>query len=869
MAPLLFLIFVNLKLCLSRIYNKIEKDESLTFKLENISSEYYASLNYSDDYEEFEKEEDKINDRHNFLKIDQILSANCIILNKNNSIPNETVLNRFNKTDYCQLNITLNFNKKLIDFPRNISKEEIIYFIFFIENSTENFEKNKIYEIKRIKTPKPITDKLSFEIDVKETFVYLFDRNIYNNGIYAPRQFNIPLYEFDIIDGMVEFGFVGEDNPIFTYPFSSNDENNKYLYVVIDNDKKEKQSVELELIPREIDWVDFLNLTYEEEFFISYHTRLLNLIEIFNPDGKIIEFDFLFNKIAIFDYNIKDIEDLYELTNFSYYKYISPGYYYSSKKYFIILIIYDQYYYRMKDIYLNFLDIEKTSDEITEKYNIFKIKRNSEISLKIKHPNENVVLKILSDTKGIIEINNIKYNIINENQIEEIDIKNINSLIIKALDNDFVFAMKSKINEKLIAYASMEEDYNISFSDKDEIFVVYNIDYTNFSYISFYLKFEESLNSNFEYGINFGFLEDYEIEKNPKNYKYKSSENIFDLKYYKNKNNVYNKKLLLTFYFGFLDKNANITIKTKNYKPLIYKDNAYAKNWGNHLINIFYEQKQFYLYFYSMNGSYMDEGKNEITYRSNPFIYKYDPSFFRLAYPFIFSFYGYVMKIPYEGINYNISVESMYDSIKEINIINSTHFSINFDFYFTGALEKNFYLFLSDKKDDKNCLSIIYSLENFYLKNQSNNPEYEFYSFYHKDSYNNYKEYDSVIFPMSKKFDLNEEDREIIFYLIGEALPYKIVYVYTPIKFKTKNSNNENNSDNSDNTDNIDINNKNNNLKKILIITIPSCVGFIIIIIIILSIILCNKKKKNLENEINTDDSLKQGFNISMSKVDN
>lgn len=145
MAIFFFLILLNY--CLSRVFYRIEKDKTLTFNLENKNSEYLAFLNYSDNYEEIYEEEDNKNNEFNFLKIDNTLSVNFIILNKEDEEPDETILNRFNQID-CKYNIELNYNKQLINFPKNITEDQIIYFVFFIDdNSTDDFLSNKIYEI--------------------------------------------------------------------------------------------------------------------------------------------------------------------------------------------------------------------------------------------------------------------------------------------------------------------------------------------------------------------------------------------------------------------------------------------------------------------------------------------------------------------------------------------------------------------------------------------------------------------------------------------------------------------------------------------------------------------------------------------------
>lgn len=57
MVSFLFLIIINF--CNPRTYQRIEKGKLLTFNLGNEDSEFYASLDYFDNYEENENEKEK------------------------------------------------------------------------------------------------------------------------------------------------------------------------------------------------------------------------------------------------------------------------------------------------------------------------------------------------------------------------------------------------------------------------------------------------------------------------------------------------------------------------------------------------------------------------------------------------------------------------------------------------------------------------------------------------------------------------------------------------------------------------------------------------------------------------------------------
>ena len=597
------------------------------------------------------------------------------------------------------------------------------------------------------------------------------------------------------------------------------------------------------------------------------------ITEIYNPDGKILEFNYNYSNVGIFDYNIEEIRDIKSLKNLSYFKDISPGYFYSSRKYFIFSVINTEYY---KDFNLNFLNTDITSNEISDRFNIFKLFKNKELLFQIKYPEKKIIIKALSPNKGVIEINKKIFNILYENQIEEIDVNNLNTLNIKALDNDFVFAIKSKVPENRIIYSNMEIDFNHSLKINNEVFIVYNIDYFNYDYVMFSLEIKAPKESKYEYGINYGYINEKHFEKIPKQNGIKNK--CYDLKYYKNKNNLLSgKKLLFVYYVeNFNETEINITIQSKYYKQLAYKENTYVKNWGNNLMNIFYDKEEFKLIFYTEKTTiiYNCLYKNVYLMNSyNSFIYYYKDFQINRVYlvPLEFSVYGYIRYLPNKDKNNYWLMDS--NKKIRITIFNNTYFNIFFQSSFTDIKERNYFLYLSEKNSKENYDSKIYVLENFYLKNQNNNSEYELITFNVDDLSTDFFTSYSSINLTTQKFNLNATNKEIIFYLIGEAIYDELVYIYTPRIIKTFNNTqnekeNENDNENNNNheEDKSQNNKKNNKIVKIiLIILIPIIITSIIIII---GVIIFKKKKTDLEMEIKEDNSLKKGFNISMSTTD-
>ena len=250
-----FLFLTILTYCFSRICYRIEKNQPLSFILENSNSELLASLNYLDNIEENSKEEDKKNN-FNFLLTDDSLDVNCIILNNEDSEPNEEILNRYNnKTNYCKYEVELNGGKKLISFPNNFTEEEKIYFLFFIKEETQNpTEINKVLEVKRIPSPKYINSSLDITLEQKDTLIYFISTTRESNyyGFFSKIKLKMPIYRYfpPIFskysnkyseERFWTDGFVGDDIPLYSHGTFGNEDNNIYLF--IHNYKDEPQNI--------------------------------------------------------------------------------------------------------------------------------------------------------------------------------------------------------------------------------------------------------------------------------------------------------------------------------------------------------------------------------------------------------------------------------------------------------------------------------------------------------------------------------------------------------------------------------------------------------------------------------------------------
>ena len=74
---------------------------------------------------------------------------------KKNLLIDETSFNLDKLDQEWQLNIELNNNKKLVSFPKSLTNNDRLYFIFFLGNNNlgndrEDYLTETIYQIKRI-----------------------------------------------------------------------------------------------------------------------------------------------------------------------------------------------------------------------------------------------------------------------------------------------------------------------------------------------------------------------------------------------------------------------------------------------------------------------------------------------------------------------------------------------------------------------------------------------------------------------------------------------------------------------------------------------------------------------------------------------
>ena len=841
MSFVIFALLLNYFLC--REYHAIGKNKNVEFNLD-INSEYFASLEYADSFEP----DDKIEDNNfYFLKINKFLKVNCIIYDKNIE-PDETLLNSTNSTEYCQSDIELKDNKKLIGFPKILNNDTKLYFIFFIDNNENYDNENKTYEINRISFPKLLDiNDYAFELKENETFIYLMSgqSNKYNM-LSTFSKFNISIYAYSN-KSFVDVGYIGENKLI--YQFDNTIElDNGYLFVIIDNYINKKELVKFSYF----EYVKLYSFQlYEECHTISMSNTVISLLEIYNPENKIIKFNYdEYGEnilLRVLDDNYEKFESMENLLDYSYYKYIPVGYYYTPKNYSVFL------FYKgnsLNNLIFEPIDINENSTEIQmEDFYYFKLYKNNELSFDLKPQDIKIILKLIGDNLGSISINNEEtYSFTKQNQILEIDKGDKDIFNITSLDSDLILAIKSKIPEENIHYAKVGEDYHITIN-QNKTFIIFNIDYDNYDYIQFEFNNRRPF-YKYKISTDFGFFNQNEIEKNEY---VKEYEVYHDLQYYNNDKNKYldlSKNLSKIYYISDLSENSDVIIKSKYFKELIYHPNNFTKNMYDNLLN--YENKKIRLFFltdkktkfeFYCGGSYHGIDKD------NSFVYYFYPETDLYCYT-IMSFYGYVIGEQYDNDDeiYSFEEENCINTT-EIKPINDTYFKLSFDYNFTNASHINYTLILSDIKNKELFNTKINIFENFYLSNKyDNNKEFKFYKFaLEKNLILNSTNICTIDLPIYEEF----KNKEIVYDLIAETSPSKMINIYDVKNYKFSGGGGPEP--------------ENKNYLKIII---PIIILLLIIIIVVIIIILKYKKKREKSlSEMMIDNSLEDGINISMKEI--
>ena len=784
-----FYLIILLHFCLCRRYIHLDKDKPLSFELEGDNLEYGAYLDYDDIYEEDDKFE---GNAIYFLKISEELNVNCIITNKDQE-PEEETLNKDTSNEYCRLNISLLNDNKLIDFPKKIEKEKRLYFLFFIEKKDGFFLSTSVYEVRRVPFPKLIKiNDYRLELNESETNIYLMkESNEFNDNyriLSTLSNISIPIYAYS--NKNFEYvGYIGENNYVFQFNKSVILDNN-CLYIIIDNNEEEKKVIKFS-------YNENIHLfTANANGYIQLTTdTIFSLLQIQNQEKKLIKFSFKnYNTLRVLD---DDREDMINILDESFYEYIPSRYYYLSKNYYIFLIT--------SEIDSNFTiempDLSQFSSNIEiENFIYFQILKENEFNFTVKYPEYEILIKLISTNYGQVSINGIIYSFTSQNQIEKIDNKNNEILNIKALDNDFIFAIRSygKISLEFISIGGEYHVPGYVSGYRYSTFASYDVDMNKDNeYISFSLGYMRPSSSiKPKYTTDFGLINNLEISENEDYTYYDSYPHIiyYNLKYYKKKYKKESIDLRKIFYFTDLPEyslQTYIRILSCYNKELILKENEFIKmnveeQKENYISPINRKKTVFMITAYGGSIITVCPGMNYEKEFDGEIFYTFDNKeincfFYLYSISVNMDFYAYIQSLEEDDEKYTF--EPIINENTELKVINKDSIELSFNYNISNSTQINYTFFITDSKNWRIIYNRVDVFENFYLNNNYNESEYEIYKFDFKDLSLNL-ETGTVNLPIPTKFDIKDKNKTFNYRLIAEVLPIKAIHLYERKEYK-------------------------------------------------------------------------------------
>lgn len=795
--PLVFLLIIGS----INTDDEVKKDQTLNFHFENKDDNYYAHLNYEEDYHGPGIEHQVFD--INFLKIDFRINVLYNIKSKNESneeynnemqimdVNEKIKIGRYNKLKSGEtlfLKFTLkdeykdSFDKSQI-FSVEMVNSSLIYLGESDLNEFHSFETNfKPKEVKIFKIPNfdiDAIDKIDFEKDHYEFCCFNLKNIFVNSPISAIFSDDKKLY-YKLYSNLLLYGL------LFDSRYDKEEECLPLLDLIVYNEKDVNSNINIEYIinKKNNDLYPF-NLTSRNSHFelIGKPFRYANIISdkpgIFNisQDGETIS--------SYFDGDIESIKNINDFLDIKHYKYLPQGFFYSSRHYFILYIdsFSDSSFLRV-----NKINIEEKACEVNDlNFYYFKISKGNTLNFTSKFPQNPYILKLFSNEKGTVDINNKTYNFEN-GKIEIIQLKEDEILSITAIDGNFTFGIKCKIMEQFIDIAKVGENYTLSYNTNYK-FIVYDINY--YDYSSFYFKINyKNIQNEMFYRYDFGLMDINEIQM--KEDISKANWFYFYLSPY-SKMKLNNKKFHFVIFFGNISENSsNITIETKYLKKLPSEKGKYFKIEGQYFNFVNKQYKDYnetYFAFPCKLLSECDYSPSEIPFSSlKPFIipkYKNYP-IFKSIYDTNDS-YAFINNLGSSGIEQNYSYFDYCEKNIEIVKINSTHFRFRFFNFFSNETDIN-YILVASNIENLNLFEPDCSfLENFYLNNNfKDNEAIEFYNFSLKDMTIIYKDINKdnyIDLPIPSKFNISNANQNFIFKAIGITSELKYIKIYNSYNF--------------------------------------------------------------------------------------
>ena len=828
-----FLILFNL--CFCREYEHIDTSPH-TFEFKENFFEYGAYLTYNDIIEV----DDKVAENTMyFLKIDEELKVKCVIFKKTQE-PTDEELNKDTSNELCQLDIKLLNDVKLITFPKNIEKDQSIYFLFYTdgEEASEFSLKSSIYTIRRVNVPKPLENKdYVFELDESGINMYLMKETNNYNLLSTPSNFTINIYAYSE-KKFVKVGDIGENNNFFQYDKSVKSDND-YLYIIVDNYKDEVEQVKFTYNGN----VHLFNYNADKNVEYKFDTAL-SLLQIFNPENKLLKFNFTTGAHPrVLD---EDNESMESYLDELYYEYLPSRYYYLAKNYSVFLI---KRVENNSSLSIELPDLNQNPNEIEmDNFIYFKIQKNDEIDLTVKYPENPIVLKLICTNTGNVKVNDETYTFARQNQIKVIDNENRETLKIKALNNDFILAVKSKIPEENVIIGEAGKALEVP-ENKTNTYITFDVNYEDYDYIKFYTYYNQQKSPTIpKYTTDFGFLSNNEIEKN--DVYHTGDESIYNLKYYKNKlhlgEEAYNLKKV--FYYTNISNNSEIEIDSYYYKEFTYEENEFIKitEKKKYLIPIKQKMRLFIMAEKTCMVEFLCPGNNYAIFSWNEIGITITDEYINCYATFENT--GYVYIDHYSDDKFYSFEDIEYNEQTSLKLLNDKFLELSFNYNLSNSSDIQYTFIITESKNKNYFNNRVSFFEKFYLNKSNENPEFEISQFELKKATKK-GEIAKVNIPVPTKFNIKDKSKTFTYVLLAEVSPMKMFHLYHSNDYKYSGKDN----DDGDNTS--------------LVIIIIVVVLLVVIILIVTLLIIKNSRKKDSDNIDSKVNETSMGEGIPMTDM--
>ena len=762
-------------------YIRINRNEVLKFKLTSSDSLFYAYLPYEED---FEIDEDKYIQINHFLRLNKKIGFKHRFIESGTDFPDESSFNKSsNGTDrehgYEYQTLEPFENIKLKEYYKLENDYNISIFVFYIEEQfLDSFDPNETFSISRLRYNPYRVDKVNYiineELEKDDLKFYIFnsDYKIRDNIIFFINSPISSLYEYyegiyyHIISNTHLFHIEDITEAIIIFAYNNNNYKQKIILEYYDNYHSDG-------------CFNYIDLTTSNKYLKEGKKKNFFYASIEQPGLYKIN-TIQFSDMYLFNDNINEIKNLTDLRKINHYKYISQGYYYFSDNYFIIML--NSNSYMLLSLSVEKIEMNEKLKEINiQTFEYFKISEGNTLKFNLNNTNQSIVLKLLSDNDGNLDINDKNYSY-HKNEVKVINIEN-EQLKIKSLDNNFTFAIKLKIPEELIDYPEVGKPYILP-NNTNYKFLIYKVN-NSINLSSLYFEINGTNNLRFCYELT--------SEKNENeiaNLNIIGGKSIFKFYNLQLYNNIpINQSLYLFFFFENINSD-NIVLTTKYYKYV-----------PSNIFNLI--QDESYNYFYEENKRevfFIIPCTGEITiirFRHSESLYITGDKPFSFSARGDFSDYVYFYSlgvsqpdafIYHYGLEINETEYTYYGEIttKPIQpdfiyeILNKTHIRLFIEKLFSNAPKIRYILVITSYENENLLEPICQFFNSFYLNEPPVLDNLEIYHFEEEFKYDSnltkYKYY--LDLPLPTKVDLNKKNQKFMGRLMGITEPRNFIRFY-------------------------------------------------------------------------------------------